>query len=288
MKYLSRDSITRKKEKKSNFNIKNMKKNVCKVETFLPVFKGMYGNYWDDYTPYDDHGDGLPFERYEIDHKAMLESIGKSIISYLYHSTELFEKLGIEAMEYQSSYSPAFYNFSNDSINVEVIINTEYFSQYVYNNWDRYSKEIHLHHTSRDGFISFQSNDIREWEAETSNFTYFEDSEYYLGFLLDIASQIEGIEERSAYYDWCESANESDFCTIKELTWETIDLDAAFRDNLEKIDFTYGDLVFLKEDAEKRAELFSTDWIDEIEDADRIEILEGIGLSPEQFEYVNN
>lgn len=263
-------------------------KNLVKVDTFLPVFKGCYGNYWDEYTPYDEYGNELPWERYDIDSKAMLESIGKSVIDYLYHSTELFEKLGIEDMEYQSSYSPAYYNFSNDSINVEVTINTEYFSQYIYNNWDRYSKEIYDHHTSRDGFTSFQSNDIREWEAETSNFTYFDgsDSEYYLGFLLDIASQIEEIKEVDAYYDWCESADESDFCTINELTWETVDLDSVFRDNLDKIDFTFGDIIFVKEEAIKRAELFSTDWIDEIEDADKIEILEGLGLSPEQFEYV--
>ena len=95
-----------------------MKKNLCKVETFLPVFKGCYGNYWEDYTPCDEYGDELSYERYEINSKDMLESIGKSIIGYLYNSTELFELLGIESMEFQSSYSPQFYNFSNDSINI--------------------------------------------------------------------------------------------------------------------------------------------------------------------------
>ena len=265
-----------------------MKKNLCKVETFLPVFKGMYGNYWDDYRPYDEHGDELSYERYEIDSKAMLESIGKSIIGYLYNSTELFELLGIEAMEFQSSYSPQFYNFSNDSINIEVTANTQVLARYVFENWDAYEEEIHKHHTSRDGFISFQSNDIQEWAVETSNFTDFEDNEYYLGFIMQVASELEEIEEVDAYYDWLEGVNQEDFVTIHELTWETIDLDAAFRDNLDKIDFTYGDLVFLKEEAEKRAELFSTDWVSEIEDADRINLLEGLGLTPEQFEYINN
>jgi hypothetical protein len=252
----------------------------------LPVFKGTYGNYWDDYCPTDGNGDELSYERYDINHAKMLESIGKCIASYLYHSTELFEMTGIESMSYSSYWSPMFYNFKNDEIYVDLTINTEYFSQYIYNNWDRFAQEIHDHHTSRDGFTSFKSNNIREWEDETSSFRNFEDNEYYLGFLLQVAAVIEDIEERSAYYDWCESVNESDFCTIHELTWETVDLDAIFRDNLDKVDFTFGDIIFLKEEADKRAELFGTDWVDEIEDADRIEILEGIGLSPEQFEYV--
>lgn len=263
-----------------------MKKTVCKVDTFLPVFKGCYGNYWDDYRPYDEYGDELSYERYEIDSKAMLESIGKSIIGYLYNSTELFELLGIESMEFQSSYSPQFYNFSNDSINIEVTANTEILAKYVFENWDTYKEEVYKHHTSRDGFTSFKSNDIDEWAVETNNFTDFEDNEYYLGFIMQVASELECIKEVDAYYDWCESVNEDDFVTIHELTWETINLDAAFRDNLDKIDFTYGDIIFVKEKADNRAELFGTDWVDEIEDADRINLLEGLGLTPEQFEYV--
>jgi hypothetical protein len=259
---------------------------VTKHNAKLPVFRGTYGNYWDDYAPTDEHGDELPCERYDIDHADLMKSIGKSIASYLYHSTEFFELLGIESMTYSSYWSPMFYNFENDEIYVDVTINTEYFSQYIYNNWDRYSTEIHDHHTSRDGFTSFQSNNIREWAVETENFTDFEDHEYYLGFLLQIAAEIEGISERDAYYDWCESVCEDDFCTIQPLTWDTVDLDTIFRDNLNKIDFTFGDIIFVKEEADKRAELFSTDWVDEIEKEDKIEILEGIGLSPEQFDYI--
>ena len=116
-------------------------KNLVKVDTFLPVFKGCYGNYWEEFTPYDEHGEELPWERYDIDSKAMLESIGKGVITYLGMCTELWEKLGIEDMEFQSSYSPAYYNFSNDSINIEVTINTKILAEYVYNNWDRYTKE---------------------------------------------------------------------------------------------------------------------------------------------------
>jgi hypothetical protein len=259
---------------------------VTKHNAKLPVFRGTYGNYWGEYAPTDEHGDELSYERYDINHADQMESIGKSIASYLYHSTELFELTGIESMTYSSYWSPKFYNFENDEIFVDLTINTESFSQYIFNNWDRYAEEIHRHHTSRDGFTSFQSNDINEWRAETSDFRNFEDNEYYLGFLLQIAAEIEDIEERSAYYDWSESVNESDFCTIHELTWDTVDLDAIFRDNLDKIDFTFGDIIFVKEEADKRAELFGTDWVDVIEDVDRIKILEGIGLSPEQFEYV--
>lgn len=260
-----------------------------KFETFLPVFKGTYGNYWDDYNPTDENGFDIPYERYELNFRAFLESIGRSMINWFESDTELFELAGIESMEFQSSHSPAYYNFSNDSINVSITIKNETrILLYILENWDYFKKRIKEEHTSRDGFNSNQSNDINKWKDETNGFTDFSDNEYYLGFLLDVICDIEGYEEKDAYWDWCEMANEEDFVTIEDVTWETINLDTAFRDNLDKIDFTYGDLVFLKEVADKRAELFSTDWVDEIEDEDKINLLEGLGLSPEQFEYVNN
>lgn len=246
----------------------------------MPVFKGTYGNYWGDYRPFDENGDELPCERYDINHANLLESIGKSIVDYLRLSTDLFELTGIESMTYSSYWSPRFYNFENDEIYVDITINTSVLSNYIYDHQDIFRQEIYNHHTSRDGFISMQSNKIDEWADETKMFTDFEDNEYYLGFLLQIAAEIEDIDETGAYLDWWESANEECFCTIHPLTWDTVDLNQIFLDNLNEIDFTFGDIIFVKEEADKRAELFSTDWVDEIEKEDKIEILEGIGLSP--------
>ena len=170
-----------------------------KFETFLPVFKGTYGNYWDDYCPKDEDGFDLPFDRYELNFKNFLESIGKSMISWLEQDTDLFDLAGLESIEFQSSHSPAYYNFSNDSINVLITIKNETkLLVYILENWDYFKKSIKQKHTSGDGFTSYYSNDINEWKDETNGFTDFSDNEYYLGFLLDVICEIEGYEEREA------------------------------------------------------------------------------------------
>lgn len=256
-------------------------------EVKLPVFNGTYGNYWDDFVPCDETGDNLSYERYDIDHKKMMESIAEAVIDYIETYTDLWEVLGVKDAMYKNYYSPKEYNFANDKIYLYANIDTKILSKYVYANKDIYTKEIYDHHTSRDGFVSFISNDIKEWEEETENFTNFEEKTlYYLDFILQIAAEIEGIEELSAYYHWCETVCQDEFCTIYDLTWETVDLEQIFIDNVDKIDWEYGDTQFIKADAVRKADVFGTDWLEELDDKDKINLLESIGLEPEQFEYV--
>lgn len=255
-----------------------------KFETFLPVFKGTYGNYWDDYNPTDENGFDIPYERYDLDFRAFLKSIGKSMISWFESDTELLELAGIESIEFQSSHSPAYYNFSNDSINVSITIKNEAkLLIYILENWDYFKKRIKEEHTSRDGFNSNQSNDINEWKDETNGFTDFSDNEYYLGFLLDVICEIENYNELDAYYDWCEMANEEEFVTIKDITWDMVSVDEAFSEVESEIDWEFGYLKFIKEEAVKKSELFNTDWRDEIDEQKRIELLESLNYSPEDF-----
>ena len=70
------------------------------------------------------------------------------------------------------------------------------------------------------------------------------------------------------------------------MTWETVDLEQIFTENVEKIDWEYGDTQFIKADAVRKSSIFGTDWINEIDDNDKINLLESIGLEPEQFDYV--
>ena len=253
-------------------------------ETFLPLFKGTYGNYWDDYCPTDEDGVDIPFDRYDINLPNFLESIGKSMIDWFKSDTELFTLAGIESIEFQNSHSPAYYNFSNDSINVSITINDHSaLAKYVFFNYDYFKKRIWDEHTSRSGFISYQSNSINDWYSETNGFTDFDDNQYYLGFLLDIICEIEGYEERDAYWDWCEMANEEDFVTIHPVTWDMVDLTEALEKVEDEIDWDFGYLKFIKEEAVNKSKLFNTDWRDEIDKEKRIELLEGLYYEPEDF-----
>jgi hypothetical protein len=256
-------------------------------ETSLPVFRGVYGNYWDDYCPIDEKGNQMSWERYDIDYKKMLENIGESTIDWLKNNTELFELVGIESMRFIGSWSPKEYNFHNDIIDIEVTVsNHSKLPAYIYDNYETFMEEIRYHHTSRDGYNSQTSNSIEEWREETNGFTNFEDNGNYLHFLLNVVCEIEEYKEVEAYYYWYEDIYESDFCTIQEMTWETVDLEQIFTENVEKIDWEYGDTQFIKADAVRKSSIFGTDWINEIDDNDKINLLESIGLEPEQFDYV--
>lgn len=252
-------------------------------ETYLPVFSGTYGTIWDAYTPKDSEGEDLSYEEYNLDFKKYLETIGKTSIDYFESMTDLFSKAGILAMEFMSSHSPAYYNFSNDSINIAVVLDGHTLGEYIKENYAEFLEEIKDKHTSYDGFMSYHSDNIEDWKEETNNFTDFSENDYYLGFLLNIVCKLEDITEEDLYYDWCESVIEDHFLTIFEKTWDNIDVDRMFEDYKDKIDFSFGYNKVLKQDATNKAELFGTSWTEELEEKDKIEMLEGIGLTAKEY-----
>lgn len=248
-------------------------------ETYLPVFNGTYGTIWDDYTPKDSEGEDLSYEEYSIDFKKYLETIGKTSIDYLESMTELFSKAGILAMEFMSSYSPEYYNFSNDLINIAVVLDGHTLGEYIKENYVEFLEEIRLD----SSFFPDYSNGIELWKKETNNFTDFSENTHYLVALLNIVCKLEDITEEDLYYDWCESVIEDHFLTVFEKTWDNIDVDKMFEDYEDKIDFSFGYNKILKQEALNKAELFGTSWTEELEDKDKIEMLEGIGLTAKEY-----
>ena len=248
-------------------------------ETYLPVFNGTYGTIWDDYTPKDSEGEDLSYEEYSIDFKKYLETIGKTSIDYLESMTDLFSKAGILAMEFMSSHSPAHYNFSNDFINIAVVLDGHTLREYIKENYAEFLEEIRFD----SSLFPHYSNDIEVWEEETKNFTDFSENNQYLVSLLNIVCKLEDITEEDLYYDWCESVIEEHFLTIFEKTWDNIDVDKMFEDYEDKIDFSFGYNKIIKEEALNKAELFGTSWIEELEEKYKIEMLEGIGLTAKEY-----
>jgi len=65
---------------------------------------------------------------------------------------------------YQGIQSPQFYNFSNDSINIEIELkDMDKIIQYLNENEDEFRQHIKESYTSCDGFSSYHSNNSDDW-----------------------------------------------------------------------------------------------------------------------------
>lgn len=175
----------------------------AKYETFLPLFKGTYGNFWDeDNSEYYFEEDIQEGKETVYNQDLFFKSIGNSVIEHLEDNFPFEIKI-----EYQNFYSPKFYHYSNDSINISIELDTKDLRKYILENYNYFAKRIKEDYTSHLGFISSYFNDIEEWATDTNNFTNFDINQHYLGALLNIVCEIEEIEEINAYYDWTESNN---------------------------------------------------------------------------------
>lgn len=175
----------------------------AKYETFLPLFKGTYGNFWDeDNSEYYFEEDIQEGKEIVYNQELFFKSIGNSVIEHLEENFPFEIKI-----EYQNFYSPKFYNYSNDSINVFIELDTKELRKYILENYKYFAKRIKEDYTSCSGFISSYFNNIEEWATDTNNFTNFDINQHYLGALLNIVCEIELITEINAYYNWTESNN---------------------------------------------------------------------------------
>jgi hypothetical protein len=112
------------------------------IESYLPVFPGTYGTIFED----------IDWEQ--------IDAVGDRCTSFINgHLTDL----GIVAV-FQSVVSPKYYNFSNDSINVEYQFESlDKLVTYLIDNRTEFADYLKERYTSYDGFISHHSNDVDEW-----------------------------------------------------------------------------------------------------------------------------
>ena len=157
--------------------------------TWLPVFPGFYETYFNGDCLYDreiqyieetitpkELADVLVDKFYETKafdklYEEYQESIAKQCVSVIWN--ELLHLGYVENIEFEEIYSPKYYNYINDSINVKVtfsaenIRNIKAMIEEHTDEWKEYLKQVY---TSRDGFISRHSNspDAEEWDIETA------------------------------------------------------------------------------------------------------------------------
>jgi hypothetical protein len=93
--------------------------------------------------------------------------------------------------------SPKYYNFSNDSINIEIQIkDINEIIAYLQDNEEEFSKYIKERYSSSDGFISSHSNDYVDWLFALNN---GEDLKHKLGSVLEFILGNEGYTTYDLY-----------------------------------------------------------------------------------------
>ena len=101
--------------------------------------------------------------------------------------------------EFQNIHSPKYYNYSNDSINVNLKCDFDTFMNnllfFIKQHIKEFEQYIKDNYTSCDGFLSYYSNDVKDWLKN-------EYGEHEIGSMLEFALRVfdEDIEEKMIYY----------------------------------------------------------------------------------------
>ena len=194
-----------------------------KVQTFLPVFNGFYNtlfenildNAVDNQIEYynEQNGTNLSYDNFDFDFTTIQNKICIDAVSKI---EEKLNEIGINCtINFETLVSPREYNFSNDSINIE--INFKKFSRVIEileQNYDSFSQYIKEHYTSRDGFVSSHSSYASDWIKDLRENP--ENETHKVGAVLDfILHEIEEYNDECLYFDLCENCYEINF-TISE------------------------------------------------------------------------
>ena len=187
-----------------------------KIPTFLPIFNGFYGSYWEDNNIESEseylETEGIYITKF-LSYKLKNTEDSKLLSDFLndnFNWKDYYNELSkafcdvvaneiefINNIEFEQLISPRYYNFTNDSINCIIDINLGAFREWIFNNTDFIDKQLKERYTSCDGFISHYPNNFEDWQLDTNNFTKLEG--HYLGALLNIYAEYEEIEEDILY-----------------------------------------------------------------------------------------
>ena len=182
--------------------------------TWLPVFPGFYGTFFDG-----EHLD--EYEQDFIKEQIEDEKLRECMIENYYNSQaqeELFrdyqKSVSIQCVgiiegelkpefvtkfDFEGLRSPKEYNFSNDSINIEVefsVENIENIKKFIADNFEEWEKYLKDHYSSYSGFMSFHSNNSQdeEWNIEEAL-----KDDHNSGSILEFICQIKNINSEFLY-----------------------------------------------------------------------------------------
>ena len=190
-----------------------------KVHTFLPVFNGFYNTLFEDIldnavnNAIEQNNTDLVYDDFNFNFDSIKKEISKDAVSKI---EEKLNEIGINCtINFETLISPREYNFSNDSINIE--INFKKFSQVIEileQNYDSFFQYIKDNYTSCSGFISNHSSYASDWMEDLRENA--ENEAHKVGAALDfILQEVDEYKADDLYFDLCENAYFVDY-TITE------------------------------------------------------------------------
>lgn len=191
-----------------------------KIETYLPLFPGFYGTIFEadnEDSEIDDINEqrvdkGLPeitYDDCEWNYAEYTQEISESAVNFV---DGVFKEMDMGLkFNFQALSSPREYNFSNDSINVEVEVSdmnkiVTYLQEYK----EEFADYIKDRYTSCDGFWSHHSNDSIDWLFAINN---DEKLDHKLGSILNFILLNEDQTQMDMYESCQEDGSTSVYAT---------------------------------------------------------------------------
>lgn len=186
-----------------------------KIESFLPIFNGFYNTLFEcDCEGMTIEGDieegripkGTTYDNITWDYAEYNQRLSKACVGSIQQELDFDIKI-----TFQELISPKWYNYSNDSINVEYELTQKVFDSivlYLIDNKDEFEEYLEKY-TSCSGFISFYSNNANVWISD-----YMKDENKFkhcFGSILDFILTNEEYDHSNLYDSIIDKTNYIDY-----------------------------------------------------------------------------
>jgi hypothetical protein len=227
-----------------------------KVKTFLPVFTGFYHTIFSSENEIENflYLENLTDDDIDFDNKKYELDIVNGCIDGIIDNCQFIENIILEDIV-----SPKYYNFSNDSANVEIDIDLDAFKEYLFENESLLRQYIKGHYTSCSGFISSYPDNFDGWVYETENFTKLDG--HYLGALLNFYFENERFTDDDLYYYLDLYIDKYiEILTLNVSDLDTYDKGIVLKNIIDTIDFDFGYMEIIKKEALMKCENLNETW----------------------------
>lgn len=186
------------------------------ISTWLPIFNGFYNTIFEPDETFEIDGINsereamglhpVEFNEIEFNYKRYEKNISIECCEFI--QTKLKENNFDVTIEFDEVVSPKYYNFKNDSIDINVTIGESFIDKmrtFILENTEEFDSYITKNYSSRSGFISAYSNDYKDWLFKHLN--NLQDDGHFLGSFLQFICECLEIDTTEMYYHCLDSGN---------------------------------------------------------------------------------
>lgn len=243
------------------------------INTWMPVFSGFYSTIWDADESYflDEHK--LTSDDIELDYDSYRNNVVTAFAGVLQNELKHF----VKSIEVEGLRSPKEYNFTNDAVDIEVVVYTNRIKKFM----DEHEKEFCQYlerYKSRDGFISYYSHHFMDWKEDTKGFTDLSHP-HKGGAILDFICEMLDVTNDSVYSWVIGDIDVEQFITVLNHVkpideaeyWELREFAMEF---VDKIDYSFGYIRILRKEAEDIANMSGiVTWQEQLCETNPLEVL---------------